>query len=322
MSGVLPKSTNANQTGRHGLTILQERLEREGWVFRRQDGDTDFGIDGEIELVDANRVTGRLMKAQVKSAAGVEFSNGEANVEVRVTTYNLWRQTPLLTVLFLVDTESGAIYWTPALAHHPAGGAHSLTVRFEDASDICADVNSLRTYLDSWCSARAGDAILREIPAYHRIYEELAKDVDGYDDWSLMGEEQEDVLRLFHGHVLRLRLEVGLSNSGLPTLDDWYMRNEGIWQETSPLSWGTFGELMKVVGPVYQEALDRIVARIENAELTVENQDLWNFVNRLKGSRVRQTFRDARSSDPAFHKRIERRLDEVGGLKYKFGDRK
>ena len=116
MSGVLPKSTNANQTGRHGLTILQERLEREGWVFRRQDGDTDFGIDGEIELVDANRVTGRLMKAQVKSAAGVEFSNGEANVQVRVTTYNLWRQTPLLTVLFLVDTESGAIYWTPALA--------------------------------------------------------------------------------------------------------------------------------------------------------------------------------------------------------------
>src|SRR5262249_20338431 len=62
-----------------------------------------------------------------------------------------------------------------------------------------------------------------------------------------------------------------------------------------------------------------VVARIENAELTVENQDLWNFVNRLKGSRVRQTFRDARSSDPAFHKRIERRLEKVGGLKYKFG---
>jgi hypothetical protein len=323
MRRALPKSTDANQTGRHGITILQERLERDGWVVRRQDGDSDFGIDCEIEIVDENRVTGRLMKAQVKSSETVNFTNGETSVQVRTSTYNLWRETPLPTVLFLVDTNSGAIYWTPALAHYPAEGTQSLAIRFDNASDIRAGLTSLRAYLDSWFSARAGDAIMREIPVYHRIYEELSRDVDHYDDPISMNEEQEDLVRLFHGHVMRLRLEVGLSNRGLPTLDDWYMRNAGIWNETSPLSWATFSELMKVVGPAYKKALDRIIARVENAQLTVENQDLWNFVDRRKSGRahVSHTMSDERSDSASFHKRIERKLEAVGGLKFKFKDR-
>jgi hypothetical protein len=30
---------------------------------------------------------------------------------------------------------------------------------------------------------------------------------------------------------------------------------------------------MKIIGPAYQEALDRIVARLQKVQLTVENQD-------------------------------------------------
>lgn len=323
MKRVLPKSTKANQTGRHGVTILQERVEREGWVFRRQDGDSDFGVDGEIEVVDANLVTGRLMKAQVKSSAKVEFKNGIASLQVSVATYNLWRETPLLTVLFLIDTGSGAIYWTPALAHHPSDGAQSLTVRFEETSDLRAGLTSLIGYLESWSSARAGGAIMREIPAYHRIYEELKGDVDHYDDWSSMSDEREDLLRLFHGHVMRLRLDVGLSNSGLPSLDDWYMRNAGVWDDASVLYWGTFNELMKIMMPAYEKALDRLVARVRNAELTVENQDLWNFVRRrTTGSLVQGSMRDERSADSNFHAELERKLDALGALKYKLANRK
>lgn len=46
MSPKLPKATDKNQTGRMGVTVLQERLEREGWIFRRQEGTQTSGSTG------------------------------------------------------------------------------------------------------------------------------------------------------------------------------------------------------------------------------------------------------------------------------------
>jgi hypothetical protein len=319
----LPKSFETNQTGRHGVTILQERLEREGWVFRRQDGDSDFGVDGEIEIVDRNRVTGRLVKCQVKASAGIAFKDGESSVQVRVSTYNLWRDTPLPTILFRVDTNTKAIYWTPALAHQPKPEAESLSIRFEEASELGDDLGALRAYLDSWFSARGGGAILHEIPAFNRIHRNLLQDVDGgYDDWMEMDEEKDDAFRLFYGHALRLRLEVGLSNAELPTFDEWRMRNEGMWDNVYPLSWSTFNEAMKIIGPAYQEALDRIVTRLEKVELTVENQALWSFIEQTKqGGGPQYTMVDERALDGRFHAPLEAKLKAAGALKYRFADR-
>jgi hypothetical protein len=319
----LPKSSETNQTGRHGVTILQERLEREGWVFRRQDGDSDFGIDGEIEIVDRNRVTGRLVKCQVKASAHIAFKDGETSVQVRVSTYNLWRDTPLPTILFRVDTKTNAIYWTPALAHHPKPGARSLSIRFEESSELGAGLGTLRAYLDSWFTARGGGTILHEIPAFNRIYRELLKVVDGYDDWSVMSDNEDDAFSLFYGHALRLRLEAGLSNAELPTFDDWQMRNEGIWGNVYPLLWGTFNEAMKIIGPAYQEALNRIVARLDEAELTVENQGLWSFIEQLKqGGGPQFVMSDERAQDARFHARLEAKLKAADALKYRFANRK
>lgn len=319
MTNKLPKSTATNQTGRLGVTILQERLEREGWIFRRQDGDSDFGVDGEIEIVDHNLVTGRLVKCQVKSSQGVAFTAGEESVQVSVTTYNLWRATTLLTVLFYVDTASRGIYWTPAMAHHPRASADSLSIRFEDTSNISDSITSLRSYFESWFAVRSSDAILREVAAFHRIYETLASDIDDHDAWMEMHEEQEDRFRLFYAHALRLRLEVGLSNNDLPTIDDWYMRSQGVWKSASPLFWGTFSEAMHLIRPAYTEALNLIAKRLAKAELTVENQDLWNFIERRKTGLVCQhVMLDDRSSDPRFHRKIEEKLKEVGGLKFLF----
>lgn len=319
----LPKSSDINQTGRHGVTILQERLEREGWVFRRQDGDSDFGIDGEIEIVDRNRVTGRLVKCQVKASAGIVFDEGETSVQVKVSTYNLWRETPLPTILFHVDTRTNAIYWTPALAHHPKPGAQSLSIRFEESSELGSSLGTLRTYLDSWFAARGGGAILHEIPAFDRIYRKLRDVVDGYDDWCQMNDEDYEAFHLFYGHALRLRLEVGLSNVGVPTFDEWHMRNEGIWDDVYPLFWGTFNEAMKIVGPAYEEALNRIQARLAHAELSVENQVLWSFLERRKdGGGPQYGMSDERATDPRFHARLEAKLKTADALKYRFADRK
>ena len=73
----LPKHKETNITGGLGVTIVQEIFERKGWLFRRQDGDTDFGIDGEIEIKDKNHVTGHVCKCQVKGTKEIDWSNLE-----------------------------------------------------------------------------------------------------------------------------------------------------------------------------------------------------------------------------------------------------
>lgn len=323
MDSNLPTSDENNQTGRLGVSQLQVIFEKEGWIFRRQAGDDDFGIDGEIEIVERNKVTGRIAKCQVKSSKMITFKDGESSVSVKTSTYNLWKATPTITILFHVDTSSGTAYWTPALAHHPRPGASSFSVKFDESNDLRHGLSPLRAYLDSWFTARAGDAMLREIPPFHAMYERLKSDVDHYDAWSELAEAEDGDFRLFYRHALRLRLEVGLSNDELPSLDDWYMRNSGLWNGDSLLFRGTFSEAMKLIGQAYQEALSKVVERVKSTELTVENQDLWNFAGRITTARhIQQVMVDHRESDPEFHAAIEAKLKAIGALKFSFQARK
>lgn len=318
MISKLPKSIDTNQIGRRGVTLLQNLLEKEGWIFRRQDGDSDFGVDCEIEVVKRNLATGRLLKGQIKSSSRIEFEKGQKTVQVKVSTYNLWNAMPLPTVLFHVDVDAGAAYWTPALAHQPAADAETMTVRFEEASDLRNGLSGLRAFLKNWFEARGSDSIHREIAAFHRIYEDIRSDVDHYDDWSEMDESADDRFRLFYAHALRLRLSVGLSNAEIPTVDDWYMRNAGLWDNAWPLNWGTFSEGMKIIGPAYEEALTVVTKRLLTAELTVENQDTWNFIKRRTGpNNPYRAVTDERKSDSNFHAQLEAKLKAVGGTKYR-----
>ena len=88
-------------------------------------------------------MTGRLVKCQVKASAGIEFEDGESSVQVKVSTYNLWQETPLPTILFRVETTTKAIYWTPALAHQPKPNARSVSIRFEEPILLSAAQSSL-----------------------------------------------------------------------------------------------------------------------------------------------------------------------------------
>ena len=97
------------------------------------------------------------------------------------------------------------------------------------------------------------------------------------------------------------------------------MRCYGLWNSAYPLSWGTFSEAMHVIRPAYEEALAHITARLANVTITVENQDLWNYIERQKTCRsVLHTIIDGRSSDPRFHAKIEAKLSAVTALKFRF----
>jgi hypothetical protein len=310
----LPTAADTNSTARQGVTMLQQRLERESWLFRRQDGDTDFGVDAEIEVVQRNKVTGRLFKAQIKSSEQIEWRDDEASVPVKVTTYNLWREMPLLTILFLVETTTRSIYWTPALAHHPAPGRASLSIKFDKGSNIRGDIDPLTSYLLSWFSVRSFDTVLQEVPQFYQIFSDLNSDIDHYDDPLDMHDEEHGKLRLFYQHVLRLRLDLGFRNEAIPGLADWYAREQATWQGDT-LSWAIFSELMKFLTPYYKEALDRLCDRLERVGFTEENYRVKTFVDQLSGrldSYQTITIRDPRADNRKFQRSFESRARRCG----------
>jgi Domain of unknown function (DUF4365) len=317
MTPNLPAANDANIIGRLGVTLLQARLERESWIFRRQDaGGTDFGVDAEIEIVRRNKVTGRLFKGQIKATETIEWKENETGISIKVDTYNLWREMSLLTVLFLIDIRSGDIYWTPALAHHPAPERASVTIKFEQGSDIRNDITPLAIYLDSWFSLRGPESVSQEVPQFHQIFGELWSNVDHYDDPLEMHEDEHDRLRLFYQHMLRLRLDLGFRNDEVPALADWYARDAAAWQGSGILSWATFSELMKFTRPHYEEAIARLIERLESLPLAVENFWAKNLLAKLQGGTTTFSAMDPHANDIDFQQRFEAKLRSAGVVKY------
>jgi len=322
MESRLPMAADTNITGRHGVTLIQERIEREGWIYRRQDtGDTDFGVDAEMEIVERNKVTGHLFKGQIKSSDGVEWKSDQAVVSVKVSTYNLWREMSLPTILFLVDTSSSGIYWTPALAHHPLPGRSSLSIRFEQSSNLQHGIAPLSEYLVSWFSVNKSDVVFDEVPYFHGVFEELRPDVDHYDPGSEMGEDDDGKLRLFYHHVLRLRLHLGFRNDQIPNLADWYAREAATWQSMGILSWTIFSELMKFLTPYYEEAIARLSERLSHVEYTAENCEIKNFIEKLHGRFTTLYITDGRSKDKRFQREFEAKLRRAGAVVFPYFDK-
>lgn len=76
---------------------------------------------------------------------------------------------------------------------------------------------------------------------------------------------------------------------------------------------------MHLIGPAYDEAMERIVERLQGLQLDVENQELWNFVEqRRTGRQGRHLMIDSRSTRESFHRDIEAKLRAVGALKYEW----
>src|SRR5262249_23636353 len=67
MTSDFPQYTPSAQKGNLGIRIVENIVHDQfGWIFREQESQKDFGVDGYIELVDQGRVLGRSLAVQVK----------------------------------------------------------------------------------------------------------------------------------------------------------------------------------------------------------------------------------------------------------------
>lgn len=316
-----PQHTPAGQTGNLGTTWLHLFFEERGWIVRTQNDQNDFGIDVEIEVVQTNLVTGMLAKGQIKSTMEVVFHRGETAVPVKVTTYDLWRQATVPVFAFLVDTTGRRAYWTIPMSQAPGKGARSLTLKFYETNELSDTFQILQNYIEAWYSSFSHVAVLDSLTAFHRLFKELDSLIDWGDPWADIGEEHNDNVLLFYGHVVQLRLALGCTEPIIPMLW-WQIRNRAIWHERV-FYYATFSELMLYIRPFYLEAIDKLKQRLANVTLTIGNEDLIQHFRLGAYADVMKSIEDAGghcggfvASDPiltdqAFHDDFERILEQL-----------
>src|SRR5438094_5843530 len=93
------KKTKA--TGTAGSIYVEQVVNDHGSVFRPVHEENDFGVDGFIELVHAEEVSGRLIGVQIKTGDSYLGSSGDAfvvPVDSRHLEYWLQFMVPLIVI--------------------------------------------------------------------------------------------------------------------------------------------------------------------------------------------------------------------------------
>lgn len=112
---ILPNYNNNSQKGEAGISIVKRIIEKDmKWIFRKNQQEFDFGIDGFIDLInDYNQLTGKSIAMQVKTGASY-FSKPTAKGwvyrdDIAHLNYYLNHDIPVL--ILLVDDLQEKVYW-------------------------------------------------------------------------------------------------------------------------------------------------------------------------------------------------------------------
>jgi len=106
-------SQSTDITGRIGVNAVERAVLEIGWLFRELPT-SDFGIDGQIEIVDDfGNPSGRLIAVQIKSGPSYLKEKTSAGFIYRGDPRHLsyWSQYSLPVIIVLHDPESGTCYW-------------------------------------------------------------------------------------------------------------------------------------------------------------------------------------------------------------------
>lgn len=120
----LPIRTKKKQAEADSLALVKLKLGSLG-IFREQ-LDSDFGIDLDLEYVDGEHVTGRTARIQVKSARDLKpRKDGRPTVGgIKQTTLRYWCDISFRTsvIAYAVDLAAGKIYVTKDLFWQASAG--------------------------------------------------------------------------------------------------------------------------------------------------------------------------------------------------------
>ena len=325
----LPQYEDINKTGNLAVTYIQSFFEEQGWIFRRADGSTDFGVDAEIEIVDKNSVTGKLFKCQIKGTEVIDWKKDSVLIQVKATTWRNWKEINIPVIAFLANVLTKEIFWTLPLAVEPKNSADTVSLHFVKENNLKTEFYQFRAIIKTWLEAFPKKNILREVPLFHKMYIELEASIDWGDPWCEIDEEMNSQARIFYNHVLELRLSTGLTNEKIFPFEFWLIRNQGLWDDVT-LYHGTFSELMKYIKDFYLEAFSILTQRVKNVDLSFENNEIINYFQTLERKTNSNeypqysghSFWHPLANDLNFHKLIEKALEQKGVLKFKWSQKR
>jgi len=106
------KAKQTERTDRRGVALVMGTFESLGFAFREQT-ESDYGIDGHAELIDAGRPTGQLLGIQIKTGASYLLERTETAIVFRTDADHVkyWLNHALPVIVCLCDAESQTIHW-------------------------------------------------------------------------------------------------------------------------------------------------------------------------------------------------------------------
>ncbi|MDD5677049.1 MAG: DUF4365 domain-containing protein [Kiritimatiellae bacterium] len=149
----LPERIKQHQAESESYAILIYHLRKLG-IFRNLT-ENDYGIDFEIEIVKDGQVTGKFVKAQVKSSAKINIREKDSVPTVggiKQSTLNYWTELSrhVNVLIYAVDLTTEAIYMTKPIFWQAAklidGSDESKTVEFLPVDKHHIEIASALTY--------------------------------------------------------------------------------------------------------------------------------------------------------------------------------
>ncbi|MDC5097657.1 DUF4365 domain-containing protein [Acinetobacter baumannii] len=105
---------NAKEIGRRAGRIFEFCLP-DNWLFRSQEDQEDYGIDGEIEITTPqDKATGFIFKAQIKGQKEVSIIDNGQKVAFSISVERLqyyMSNVEFAVILFVVDVAKEMVYW-------------------------------------------------------------------------------------------------------------------------------------------------------------------------------------------------------------------
>lgn len=183
-----PKRTKQQRSEAHSYAVLLYKMRNLG-IFRNLT-ENDYGIDFELELINDEQVTARIVKIQVKSAEDLKLRSDKTPSVggIKQSTLNYWCELSYRTnvIAYAVDLKTETIYVSRNLFWQATkaidGGGSSKSITFMPAGtdgDLTAKAATLM-----WALApNAADHVYAHTLALRRLKDflELLGDAFQYD---------------------------------------------------------------------------------------------------------------------------------------------